>query len=197
MKKIINQAPIVRYRASVSEIFFPGFWNGTFSAESQSSQSVVSFGAGLCFSTSYLERRSGRRACSADSIPAAPARAEVLATHFHVSAIPETSKRTESSRFPSIARRQQGRVAGARLDSCMPPSPSPLLDRSDLVNSLPIHEVSHDFLDNLSVGPLRKSLFDRDCSFSLRAVFVYAQKERDASASRSPASYWLNCRSGC
>jgi len=34
MKKIINQAPIVRYRASVSEIFFPGFWNGTFSAES-------------------------------------------------------------------------------------------------------------------------------------------------------------------
>jgi hypothetical protein len=34
MKKIINQAPIVRYRASVSEIFFPDFWNGTFSAES-------------------------------------------------------------------------------------------------------------------------------------------------------------------
>jgi len=34
MKKIINQAPIVRYRASVSEILFPDFWNGTFSAES-------------------------------------------------------------------------------------------------------------------------------------------------------------------
>ena len=34
MKKIINQAPIVRYRASVSEIVFPEFWNGTFSAES-------------------------------------------------------------------------------------------------------------------------------------------------------------------
>jgi len=34
MKKIINQAPIVRYRASVSEIFFPDSWNGTFSAES-------------------------------------------------------------------------------------------------------------------------------------------------------------------
>jgi hypothetical protein len=34
MKKIINQAPIVRYRASVSEIFFPDFWNQTFSAES-------------------------------------------------------------------------------------------------------------------------------------------------------------------
>ena len=39
MKKIINQAPIVRYRASVSEIFFPDFWNQTFSAESQSYQS--------------------------------------------------------------------------------------------------------------------------------------------------------------
>ena len=36
MKKIINQAPIVRYRASVSEIFFPVFWNQTFSAESVS-----------------------------------------------------------------------------------------------------------------------------------------------------------------
>jgi hypothetical protein len=36
MKKMINQAPIVRYRASVSEIFFPDFWNGTFSAESES-----------------------------------------------------------------------------------------------------------------------------------------------------------------
>src|SRR5438309_1655070 len=35
MKKIINQAPIVRYRASVSEIFFPDFWNRTFSAESE------------------------------------------------------------------------------------------------------------------------------------------------------------------
>ena len=34
---MINQASIVRYRASVSEIFFPDFWNGTFSAESQSS----------------------------------------------------------------------------------------------------------------------------------------------------------------
>jgi len=34
MKKIINQAPIVRYRASVSEIFSPDFWNQTFSAES-------------------------------------------------------------------------------------------------------------------------------------------------------------------
>jgi len=34
MKKIINQAPIVRYRASVSEIFFPDFWNRHFSAES-------------------------------------------------------------------------------------------------------------------------------------------------------------------
>jgi len=36
MKKIINQAPIVRYRASVSEIFLPDFWNQSFSAESQS-----------------------------------------------------------------------------------------------------------------------------------------------------------------
>jgi len=35
MKKIINQAPIVRYGASVSEIFFPDSWNGTFSAESE------------------------------------------------------------------------------------------------------------------------------------------------------------------
>jgi hypothetical protein len=34
MKKIINHAPIVRYRASVSEIFLPDSWNGTFSAES-------------------------------------------------------------------------------------------------------------------------------------------------------------------
>ena len=34
MKKIINQAPIARYRASVSEIFFLDSWNGTFSAES-------------------------------------------------------------------------------------------------------------------------------------------------------------------
>ncbi|MBI2364991.1 MAG: hypothetical protein HYW03_10410 [Deltaproteobacteria bacterium] len=34
MKKISNQAPIVRYRASVSEIFFPDSWNWTFSAES-------------------------------------------------------------------------------------------------------------------------------------------------------------------
>jgi hypothetical protein len=34
MKKIINQAPIVRYRASVSEIFSSDSWNGTFSAES-------------------------------------------------------------------------------------------------------------------------------------------------------------------
>jgi hypothetical protein len=34
MKKIINQAPIVRYRAFSSEIFFPDFWNKTFSAES-------------------------------------------------------------------------------------------------------------------------------------------------------------------
>ena len=34
MKKIINQAPIVRYRASVSAIFFPDFWNRTFSTES-------------------------------------------------------------------------------------------------------------------------------------------------------------------
>ena len=34
MKKIINQGPIVRYRASVSEIFSPDFWNRTFSAES-------------------------------------------------------------------------------------------------------------------------------------------------------------------
>ena len=31
---MINQAPIVRYRASVSEILFPDFWIGTFSAES-------------------------------------------------------------------------------------------------------------------------------------------------------------------
>jgi len=35
MNKIINQAPIVRYRASVSEIFFPDFWNKAFSAESE------------------------------------------------------------------------------------------------------------------------------------------------------------------
>jgi hypothetical protein len=35
MKKIINQAPIVRYRAFVSGIFFPDFWKRTFSAESQ------------------------------------------------------------------------------------------------------------------------------------------------------------------
>ena len=35
MKKIINQAPIVRYRASVSEIFFSDSWNGSFSAESR------------------------------------------------------------------------------------------------------------------------------------------------------------------
>ena len=34
MNKIINQAPIVRYRASVSEIFFRDSWNGSFSAES-------------------------------------------------------------------------------------------------------------------------------------------------------------------
>jgi hypothetical protein len=34
MKEIINQAPIVRYRASVREIFFPDSWNGGFSAES-------------------------------------------------------------------------------------------------------------------------------------------------------------------
>ena len=34
MKKIINQAPIVRYRAFVNEDFFPDFWNRTFSAES-------------------------------------------------------------------------------------------------------------------------------------------------------------------
>jgi transcriptional regulator with XRE-family HTH domain len=40
MKKIINQAPIVRYRASVSEIFFPDSWNGSFSAESISKQSL-------------------------------------------------------------------------------------------------------------------------------------------------------------
>jgi hypothetical protein len=31
-----------------------------------------------------------------------PQRAEILASHFHVSAIPETSKRTESSRFDRI-----------------------------------------------------------------------------------------------
>ncbi len=36
MKKIINEAPIVRYRASVSEVIFPDFWNQTFSAESLS-----------------------------------------------------------------------------------------------------------------------------------------------------------------
>jgi hypothetical protein len=41
MKKIINQAPIVRYRASVSEIFFPDSWYGSFSAESQSLQSLL------------------------------------------------------------------------------------------------------------------------------------------------------------
>ena len=35
MKKIINQASIVRYGASVSGIFFPDFWKRTFSAESQ------------------------------------------------------------------------------------------------------------------------------------------------------------------
>jgi len=34
MKKIINQAVIVRYRAIVSEKFFPDFWNRTISAES-------------------------------------------------------------------------------------------------------------------------------------------------------------------
>jgi hypothetical protein len=31
---MINQAPIVRYTASVSENFFPNFWRKTFSAES-------------------------------------------------------------------------------------------------------------------------------------------------------------------
>jgi hypothetical protein len=52
------------------------------------------------------------------------------------------------------------------------------LDRSDLVNSLAIHEVSHDCLDDLSNGPLRISLVDRDCSFSLRDVcFWYVQKK--------------------
>jgi len=30
MKKIIKQAPIVRYRASVSEIFFPDFFEPDF-----------------------------------------------------------------------------------------------------------------------------------------------------------------------
>ena len=34
MNKIINQASIVRYTASVCEIFFPAFWKKTFSAES-------------------------------------------------------------------------------------------------------------------------------------------------------------------
>jgi hypothetical protein len=42
MKKIINQAPIVRYRASVSEIFFPDYWNESFSAESTSRQFSIS-----------------------------------------------------------------------------------------------------------------------------------------------------------
>jgi len=42
MKKIINQAPIVRYRASVSEIIFPDSWNGSFSAESTSRQFSIS-----------------------------------------------------------------------------------------------------------------------------------------------------------
>ena len=32
---MINQAPIVRYTASVSENFFPNFWRKTFSAESE------------------------------------------------------------------------------------------------------------------------------------------------------------------
>ena len=32
---MINQAPIVRYTASVSETFFPNSWRKTFSAESQ------------------------------------------------------------------------------------------------------------------------------------------------------------------
>ena len=41
MKKIINQAPIVRYRAFVSEIFFPDFWNKAFSVESHSYQSLM------------------------------------------------------------------------------------------------------------------------------------------------------------
>ena len=31
---MINQAPIVRYTASVSETFFPNSWRKTFSAES-------------------------------------------------------------------------------------------------------------------------------------------------------------------
>jgi len=31
---MINQAPIVRYTASVSEKFLPNFWRKTFSAES-------------------------------------------------------------------------------------------------------------------------------------------------------------------
>jgi hypothetical protein len=35
MKKMINQAPIVRYRASVCEIFFFDFRKKTFSAESK------------------------------------------------------------------------------------------------------------------------------------------------------------------
>jgi hypothetical protein len=35
MKKMINQAPIVRYRASVCEIFFSDFRKKTFSAESR------------------------------------------------------------------------------------------------------------------------------------------------------------------
>jgi hypothetical protein len=42
---MINQAPIVRYTASVSEKFFPNFWRKTFSAESdyevKSSQAPV------------------------------------------------------------------------------------------------------------------------------------------------------------
>ena len=42
---MINQAPIVRYTASVSEKFFPNSWRKTFSAESTlavQSEKVVS-----------------------------------------------------------------------------------------------------------------------------------------------------------
>ena len=56
MKKIINQAPIVRYRASVSEIFFPDFWNGTFSAESLSLQFCIRRGTCLSCLTSRCSR---------------------------------------------------------------------------------------------------------------------------------------------
>ena len=40
---MINQAPIVRYTASMSEIFFPNSWRKTFSAESLFKPDPISF----------------------------------------------------------------------------------------------------------------------------------------------------------